>query len=88
MEKLLLLTSLCAIVLFAGCSDDDENTQEFSTVVINFSHTVDGAVLAFDDISYQNEMGSDYSVETLQYFISDVIFYNEDGEELMVGTDH
>ena len=52
---------------------------------LNFSHWVDGEAVTFDSIRYTNEAGNQYSVETLRYFISNVVLHSASGDVLVDG---
>lgn len=62
------------VVALVGCSDEKPGT-----VVIETSHSVDGAPLVMHDVRYQNAAGQMYSVTKLVYYLSDIELRRTDG---------
>lgn len=60
------------LAITAGCKKTDR-TNGVLNVEVN--HTVDGAPLIWDSLLYTNQAGNVYSVERLQYYLSDFRFY-------------
>jgi hypothetical protein len=67
------------------CKNDDPDIQEPSgKIIFNFLHYCDGAPLYLDSTIYVNEAGNLYEVNEIQYFISDVTLYRNDGKKVML----
>jgi len=66
---------LAAFALFVvGCSSGDEGAKP-GRVRLMFHHTVAGEPLVFNAMDYANAVGETYSVETLEYYVSDIVFH-------------
>jgi hypothetical protein len=73
MQKNIFYFLLLIIAIFSSaCNKDDE---ENTSVIITFSHEVNGSLLVFDSLKYVNAAGNLYLVTDIQYFISDITFY-------------
>ncbi len=70
------LTAFALISLLITCKEED---PEPGKITLTFTETVDTASLAFDTVSYVNEAGNEYVVTELQYFISNLTLYYNDG---------
>ncbi len=71
--KRIALFFICSLFLFS-CQ-----REKTGKLVINFTASVDGEDLVFNDIRYKNAVGNQYSVEELKYFISDIILVTTEG---------
>ncbi len=74
------------VLLFAvSCSrDDGQEDPESGKLVIRFEHHLDGVPLVFDTLIYQNAAGNPYLVNEIQYFISDVRLFRNDGSVKLI----
>lgn len=79
---LLVFTSL----IFHSCTDKDPvpPTEKTGKIIIHFSHHLNGQPVQFDTLFYINAAGNPYLVNEIQYFISNVTFYNSNGSELII----
>ncbi|MBN1338166.1 MAG: hypothetical protein JXA03_02520 [Bacteroidales bacterium] len=71
------------VILFTGlsCSKDPEQVvpEPAGKATVSFVHLNEGAPLEFDTLMYVNAAGNPYLVNEIQYFISDLTFYRNDG---------
>lgn len=88
--KIFKLTSIlfyisAAVILTASCKKNDipdpEKTGDFS---IEFDNIVGEDRLYFDDYNYKNSKGESFSIKILQYYISNIRLYKEDGSSYTV----
>lgn len=75
--KLKYSLALIGIVLLFSCKKDKEEVlpEEYTTLKINFSYSVDNAPLIFDSLIYTNDAGEVYAISKLEYYISNITFY-------------
>ncbi len=89
MNKLkLILLSLCLFALVTACKDTEDIQPAESQLNIHLVHVVDNDILQTGEIKYSNAFGNEYSVERLQYFISDFRFTKSDGSEVFINEVH
>lgn len=71
------------VLFFAQCQKDENISHEAKTgaLQLRLSHSVDGQPLQFDTLLYKNASGTMYSVSQLHYYISDIIFSKNGGEQ-------
>lgn len=87
------LTLLLALLLATGlysCKDEDvkPNTSgELATLSIQFDNIAGERNLQLETGTYTNAAGEQFSVSTLQYFISNIKVRNSSGEEYTVPQD-
>ena len=77
MKKINLLFALVLSLVLFSCTDP-EVKPESSTLKLNFNNVVDGQTLVLDK-DYVNANGDTYSVEKLNYYISNVKLTKSDG---------
>ena len=65
---------LCWIVMLISCKHDANNIN-YGKIIVKVSHQVDGAWLIFDSVAYTNASYNVYSIEKLQYYLSDIKIY-------------
>ncbi len=84
-SKLLIATSL-SIFLLACKKDKDDPTPDppVNDISVQLSFECDGLPLVKDSFHYTNDAGNNYSVNRLQFYLSDFIFRKPDGTELKV----
>jgi hypothetical protein len=82
MKRLLILV-LAASFLMVSCNDktDDPVPVTTGTVYFVFKNEIDGQPIQTGSISYTNEAGNVYSVDELEYYISNMTFIKSDGSE-------
>lgn len=86
LEPVLLAAALVALV--GGCGDDNPSTPEPGpgVVILDMTHVVGGQAglvdvpLEFDQLEYTNAFGNEFSVATLQYYISNIELQGPDGD--------
>ena len=73
-------------VVSAGCSrdkdDDPVPVTSAATFNVKLQFEVDNVPLEFNQLLYQTESGSNYSVDRLQFYLSDFVFKRTDGVEV------
>jgi hypothetical protein len=81
MKKPVYLILLLSIVLLQfSCDEDDKKIEPDETSInIFFEHFVGDEPAIFGSVMYMNEFGNLYSIERLQYFISDIKITGSDG---------
>lgn len=78
--KILIFVSLMGILVMFSCNENPPTPEpEPINLVLNFLDNVE-----MDSIRYVNAAGNPYSVSEIQYFISDVFLYKENGDKLML----
>ena len=70
--------------LLPGCKDNDPETGKIS---IAFMELADGLPLVVDTVKYTNEAGNEYLVSEVQYFISNLDFFYNDGTSYTIRDD-
>ncbi len=81
-NKLLsILFFLGFIVLSISCKDDEDeiNPNDKNSITLSFDNKVGDKALVLGTGAYTNSSGEDFTVTTLNYFISNVSFKKEDG---------
>lgn len=76
--------SLLLTLLVFSCRKSDEKRSGILKIEVN--HQVDGKPLAWDTLAYKNAAGNTYSIERLQYFLSDLRFYSNRQQVAYVDT--
>jgi hypothetical protein len=87
MKGFKILGTLIFILAFAGCSSDLDETNGEGEIIFKFEHFVGGEQAIFDQIIYENAAGNEYEITNIQWFISDVTFMDQKGEELIISGD-
>ncbi len=83
-KRIFIVLSLFAVVaFFTGCGDDDDDdtTPPSAQVVLTFEHYFDTNAVEFDKMQYTNEAGNDMEFTVIQWFISDLTLYMDDGSK-------
>ena len=70
--------------MIAGCNSEDENLG-YGKIAFKFDHRVDDSEAAYDLMIYENVAGNNYELSEIQWFISDVMLIDEDGNENVIG---
>jgi hypothetical protein len=68
-----------SFLVFCKDSPLEEPIDDFGKMVIYFDHTINGQAVQFDTLMYTNAAGNNYLINEIQYFISDVTLYKDDG---------
>lgn len=82
---LLLSGLLIAVLLLFSCKKDNPEPKPNPPVTVNdsylrFNHKLDGVMVDFDTVMYTNEFGNNFSVETIRYFVSNIVFVKSNGD--------
>lgn len=80
MNKIAL--SLIALTTILFSCKDDEPSDEHPHLSINVSHQVDAQELLFDTLLYVNAAGHKYEVQTLKYFVSNIVLHKSSGSNI------
>jgi hypothetical protein len=73
------------VLLVSSCKKDDGPEEEQSgKLTFAFRHQVNGNDIEFDTMKYVNAAGNPYLVNEIQYFISDVTLYKNDGSQMVI----
>lgn len=63
-----------------SCTDGPgDDIKDYGKVVIYFEHLIDNLPIQFDTLMYTNAAENQYLVNEIQYFISDLTLYKDDG---------
>lgn len=78
-----------AISLFMSCSKKDSviDSSEYADLSIEFDHIVGGQKLVLNTVQYYNSLDEDFTVDLLQYFISNIQLEKADGTQYFVPLD-
>lgn len=80
--KLLLILLIAMLFLSSACKEDPVTpVDQTARLTLNFYHAVDGYKIEYDTMKYINAAGNPYLINEIQYFISDVILYKDDGTQ-------
>lgn len=71
-----------------SCNNDDPTGTTSYPVTIDFTHVVNGGQLMTNALNYTNAAGNMFSVEKLQYIISDIEFHKKDGGSTIIDEYH
>lgn len=55
---------------------------------LDFTHEINGANFLFDTITYAHPAGQPYSVQTLKYFVSNIVLYKTNGDSVYMDVAH
>ena len=78
MKKLFAyFTALVLLITQFSCKEEDPEPGKIKLV---FMENVDGTPLVVDTVRYENEAGNEYLVSEVQYFISELKLYYQDGK--------
>lgn len=87
MSQLRLIITILSIAFLAGCTSNTVDPEE-SAIKLNFAHLHNGDELVLDDIRYTNEVGQEYSIQKVKYFVSKITFHKNDGTEISSSDIH
>ncbi|CAN5318618.1 hypothetical protein BH09BAC5_BH09BAC5_07930 [soil metagenome] len=85
-SKLVMLISYMTIVFLLfmmSCNKEEVNYGGPDESHILIRHFVDNESMEFDTAKYYNAAGNNYAVENLNYYLSDLTFYTEDGRKII-----
>lgn len=89
--KTRILSLLVVIGLLSACTkkSDDVNPQPAQeSISFQMAHFVGSQELQTNTIKYTNAIGNVYSVETLKYFISDIVLNTPEGGMILIDEAH
>src|SRR5690606_6396244 len=86
MKNIVILPAIILAIFFAGCDDDDVNSNEVGSIRIEFDNRAGEADLAFNT-DYTNSSGETFNVTKLNYYISNIRLTKTDGTEFVVPRD-
>ena len=72
-------------------AEKDDGSCEYAptySTQFEFIHELNGSAFLFDTILYAHPAGQDYSVQTLKYFISNVVLYKASGDSVYLDVVH
>lgn len=77
------------VLVITACKKDnpdpDINTPTTTlSSYINFEHNVNQQTVEYDSIMYTNDFGNDFSIATIRYFISNIIFIQANGDSISI----
>ena len=86
----LFFIMFAAIMLLLPACNKSNDTPILREVQVDFGfiHHVGPDEVQFDTITYTNDAGNEYSVSTLQYFISDIRLSRSDGTTVHFDIEH
>ena len=82
MRNWIQLVMTLMVVFSWSCDSDDEVSIASYPINFNFRPEVNGLQLELNNLQYENEAGNTFSVEKLQYLISDVSITKKDGSTI------
>ena len=85
--KKIITVIIFSLFIFPSCEDDVVSSLPNTNVSFNFTHNWDGILIDnsdFNEIKYFNENSNELSIEKLRYLISDITFYKENGETIII----
>ncbi len=93
--KKILLFSIAATLLLSACKKEDTVTptpneidpNRRGYIVLEFDNRVGSLNLVLDSPFYTNALGQSYSVSKFDYFVSNLVFINEDNTTYTVPQD-
>ncbi len=74
-----MMIAVLIIMAFASCKKKVE--KKYSQLKFDLNYKVDNLPLVKDTISYLNNAGDLYSVTRLEYYISDIVIHNANGDD-------
>lgn len=81
------LSMLFTVFVLVSCEKEEKEAQNpvsSGSIVFKFDHLNGGEALQFDTMMYTNQAGNSYLVNEIQYFVSDVTLYRNDGEAITI----
>lgn len=79
------ILSILVVFTLLSCNKTDGPTTETSGKInFYFDQKINGSNIDFDTLMYVNAAGNHYMVNEIQYFISDVVLYKNDGSSLLL----
>jgi hypothetical protein len=83
MKKLALSVLVLSSVFFSSC-EEAEKIEQHAHLSLKVEHKVDSNILAFDTLIYVNSVGHKYEVQTLKYFVSNILLHKSGGKVITI----
>lgn len=83
--KKIIFSVLVISLAFWSCSEDNDLERKTVDVSLNFTQNWNDTIVTrsdFNDIKFTNKNGEKLSITKLRYLISDVTFYNQNGDTI------
>ncbi len=73
-------------ITISACNDKEPGPPEEKSgkIIINFIHQMNGESLQFDTLMYINAAGNPYLINEIQYFVSELTLFNNNGTEILI----
>jgi hypothetical protein len=84
MNKSILVRLLFAAGILMLIASSCKKEQQHGQVSFRFSFAVDGQSMQTDTMIYINEAGNHYMINTIQYFISEILFQQKDNYGMLL----
>lgn len=78
-RRALFFSSIAIFLLYGGCKKDEDIIPETINPEALLTFSIDTGTLYFDNLSYFNSAGNNYSVTNLQFYLSSFEFENANG---------
>ena len=76
---------------FNSAAEKDDGTCVYASNSVSeftFIHGLNGNTFQFDAIAYPHPAGQNYSVQTLKYFVSNIVLYKASGDSVYIDVEH
>ena len=83
MKRAFLFLLYGLALCLTGCKPENEITN----ICLSVDYKIDGQMVTFDSLGYQNDAGNQYMVNEIQWFISHVEIKNGKGEWIKLNND-
>jgi hypothetical protein len=82
MKKIVFLLIVCIPLFFVACEISEINPNDKNAVSLNFENMVGTEPVVLNTKTYTNASGEDFTISTLNYFVSNISLKKADGTEL------
>lgn len=83
-NKINIIILLLSSLILACTKADEIGPNDKNNLILNFENRIDGTSLALNTGKYKNASNEDFTITTLNYFISNIILEKTDGSELKI----
>lgn len=85
----LFLIFISLILIITSCKKEKitEETAGKGNIILKFSHKANGSNIVYDSMMYVNAAGNHYMVNEIQYFISNLTLYKNNGSKIIINAD-
>lgn len=84
MKKIAFALSIGLSVFFVSCESTDISPNDKNSVKLTFENLVGSEPLVLGTKSYTNASGEDFTITTLNYFVSNITLKKSDGTQLKI----